>query len=93
MTAIQIVNPGRGFTNTTRVIIGSPTFDPTLAMDVSRVRLTLKVVLGGRYVVERTRESQDWIALGAPFTADNEKVVMEVEVKEAGQQFRVRQVP
>ncbi len=93
VTAVQVVDPGRGFTNTTRVIIGSPTFDPTLAMDVSRVRLTLKVVLGGRYVVERTTESQDWIALGDPFTAENEKVVMEVEVKEAGQQFRVRQVP
>lgn len=93
VTGIQIVNPGSGFTAAPRILIGSPPFVPTLGIAVSRVRLALNVVLGSRYVVEGTGDFSAWMAVGDPFIAEDEEIILDLEVQEFGQHFRIRQLP
>ena len=52
VTGFVITNPGSGYTGTPRVSIASPPFSPELDLQVSRVALSMKVVLGSRYQIE-----------------------------------------
>jgi hypothetical protein len=92
-TRIQILNPGTGFTTQPRILIASPPFTPTLDIAVSRVRLVIHVVLGSRYIVEGATDPTTWLPVGDPFIADDEEVVLDLDVQEVGRQFRIRQLP
>jgi hypothetical protein len=93
VTGFVITNPGTGYTSAPRVRIASPPFSPELSMQVSRVSLTLKVVLGSRYQIESSDELGQWLAVGAPFVAEDELLVQEFEANSVSQYFRIRQVP
>jgi Concanavalin A-like lectin/glucanases superfamily len=93
VTSINIINPGSGYTNLPDILIASPPFVPTLSINVSRVMVTLHVVLGLNYVLESSSDMINWTATGPQFTAQSEVITNEFVVSQTGQFFRVRQVP
>src|ERR1022692_51982 len=93
VTSINIINPGSGYTNLPDILIASPPFVPTLSINVSRVMVTLHVVLGLNYILESSTDMINWIPTGPQFTAQSEVITNEFAVNQTGQFFRVRQVP
>jgi trimeric autotransporter adhesin len=93
VTGIQVTNPGTGYSSDTVIRIASPPFMPWLEIGVSRVKVTLHVVMGMNYVVEASSDLITWEQVGTQFTAPDEVIVQEFEVDAAGRFFRVRQVP
>jgi len=92
VTGITISDTGSGYTNAPRVLIASPPFAPWLELAVSKVRVTLHVVLGKDYVLESSADLVNWTQVGEPFTAEDEVITQEFDVVEVGRFFRVRQV-
>lgn len=93
VTGFTITNPGSGYTGFPVVSIASPPFAPELSIAISRVKVTLKVVLGKRYVIEASQGLGEWVEAVAPFTAQAEVLEQEFMVDTVGRFFRVRQVP
>ena len=93
VTDITVTNPGSGYVSVPRVKIASPPFAPRLAVDVSRVRVTLQVVLGRKYQLEASTNLTSWSAAGDPFIAQDEEISQEFEVNATGRYFRINQVP
>lgn len=93
VTGFTITNPGSGYTGFPVVSIASPPFAPELSIAISRVKVTLKVVLGKRYVIEASQGLGEWVEAVAPFTAQAEVLEQEFMVETVGRFFRVRQVP
>jgi hypothetical protein len=93
VTSINIINPGSGYTNLPDILIASPPFVPTLSINVSRVMVTLHVVLGLNYILESSTDMINWIPTGPQFTAQSEVITNEFAVNQTGEFFRVRQVP
>ena len=91
--SINIINPGSNYTTLPDICIASPPFTPTLAINVSRVMVTLHVVLGLNYVLESSTDMINWTATGPQFTAQSEVITNEFVVSQTGQFFRIRQVP
>jgi len=93
VTAIHIVSAGCCYTNVPNIVIGSPYFQPTLSVAVSKIKVTQHVNLGHTYVIESSSNLADWVSTGPQFTADSEIIVSEFEVSEVGRFFRVRELP
>lgn len=93
VTAISITNPGSGYASAPRVQIASPPFAPRLELTVSKVRLTLDVVLGRRYQLESSNDLATWNVAGSPFVAQDERLTQEFDVDVSGTYFRINQVP
>ncbi len=93
VTGIAITSPGTGYTSAPLVRIASPPFSPELDVEVSRVRVSLKVVLGRRYLLESTRDLVTWTPTGPPFVAQDEALEEEFDVEPQGRFFRISQVP
>ena len=93
VTGITISNPGSGYASAPTVRIASPPFSPRVAVEVSRVNVTLTVVLGRKYQLESSADLNTWIPAGDPFVAQDELLVQEFEVDTAGRFFRISQVP
>jgi hypothetical protein len=93
VVAIQVVNGGCCYTNTPTVVIGSPPFEPTVAIRVSKVTVTQNVVLGKNYVLESSSDLVSWKSTGPSFTAASETVEGEFDVSLTGRFFRLREVP
>lgn len=82
-----------GYTSAPKVMIASPPFSPRVGVDVSRVRVTMEVVLGRRYQLESSSDMSTWSAAGAPFVAQDELLTQDFDVDVAGRFFRIMQVP
>ena len=93
VTGITITSPGTGYTSSPLVRIASPPFSPELNVEVSRVRVSLKVVQGRRYLLESTQDLVTWTPAGAPFVAQDEALEQEFDVDLQGRFFRISQVP
>jgi len=93
VVAIHLSNAGSGYMTAPDVVIASPPFVPTVAISVSRIKVTQHVVLGLNYVLESSADIIDWQPVGPPFTAESETVVTEFDVDNASRFFRIRQVP
>jgi hypothetical protein len=93
VTAITVTNPGSGYTSAPAVSIASPPFSPELAVEVSKVRVRLKVVLGRRYILESSFNLSSWTQVGDAFVAQAEELAQEFDVNTTGRFFRVQQVP
>jgi hypothetical protein len=93
VTGFVITNPGIGYTSTPRVSIASPPFSPELDLQVSRVALSMKVVLGSRYQIESSDGLSEWTPVGDPFVAEDELLIQEFEAGATRRLFRIRQVP
>jgi hypothetical protein len=93
VTGINITNPGSGYTTAPTVKIASPPFSPSVDIQVSRVQVTLKVVLGTRYLLESSTDLNTWTATGPAFVAEDEQLVQQFDVDTVGRYFRISQVP
>ena len=93
ITGIKIVNPGSGYTSTPIVRIASPPFSPKLSIDVTRVRVSLEVVLGRKYQIESSTDLQVWLKAGDAFIAQDEVLQQDFDVDISGRYFRINQVP
>lgn len=93
VTGIAITHPGNGYTSLPTVKIASPPFSPEVSVDVSRVIVTLKVVLGGKYHVESSHDMLHWSPAGPAFIAEDEKISQEFQVDASGRYFRIHPVP
>lgn len=93
VTGIQVTDAGCCYTNTPRILIGSPPFVPKVSIATSKVKVTLNVVLGWKYVLESSKDLMNWAPTGPAFVAESEEIVEEFDVELAGTYFRVRVVP
>ena len=93
VTAINIINPGSGYTNAPQIIIASPPFVPTVAINVSAVKVTQHVRLGNNYILQSSPDLVNWAAAGPAFTATNEYMVSEFEINVTNRYFRILQMP
>jgi hypothetical protein len=93
VTGISITNPGTGYTSAPVVKIASPPFSPELSVDVSKVKVTQRVVLGRKYQLESSLDAQTWNSVGNAFVAQDEQLVQEFDVDVVGRFFRISQVP
>ncbi len=87
VTAITMTGAGIGYTSIPTIWISSPPFEPWLEIGVSKVRVTLHVVLGQKYVLECSTDMSAWNRVGTAFTADDEVIVQEFDVDVTGRYF------
>jgi len=93
VTAINIVTTGSGYTNAPQILIASPPFVPTVAINVSAVKVTQHLMIGVNYLLESSSNLVNWAAVGSTFTATNEYMVNEFEINQTGLYFRIQQMP
>ena len=93
VTGISIESPGSGYSGIPLVRIASPPFSPSLSVATSKVKVTQSVVLGRRYLLESTKDLVNWLPVGNSFLADDESIVVELDVDVVGRFFRIRQIP
>ena len=93
VTDVAVTNPGAGYTSAPMVRLASPPFSPSLALEVSKVRVTLSVVLGRRYQLDASDDMSQWTPVGPPFLAEDELLAQEFDAGAVGRFFRIRQVP
>lgn len=93
VTDLVITSPGSGYTNAPRILIESPPFVPTVAIAISKVKVTQQVRVNHNYVLEATLDLVTWTATGPAFTAEAESIVNEFDVDTVGRYFRLREVP
>lgn len=93
VTGIVITQPGSGYTSAPTLRIASPPFSPKLGITVSRVKVTLDVVLGRKYQLESSSDLTAWTPTGPAFIAEDEQLEKEFEVATTGRYFRIQQVP
>jgi hypothetical protein len=92
VTAVTITNPGTGYTSAPKVQIASPPFAPSLVIQVSKVTVRLKVVLGRKYQLEASTDLNAWTATGPVFVAQAEELIQEFDVNQVGRYFRINEV-
>jgi hypothetical protein len=90
---IQIDTNGRDYTDSVRILIAPPPFLPTLTIGVSRVNVTMSVVLGRRYQLESSANLATWSPEGDPFVAQDDTVTQEFVVQDTRRYFRINEVP
>jgi hypothetical protein len=93
VTGVTITTPGTGYTSAPNIRIASPPFSPSLSVEVSRVKIGLKVVLGRKYQIESTADMVSWSPTGPAFVAEDEELIQEFPVDTVGRFFRIHQVP
>ncbi|HNQ89967.1 MAG TPA: hypothetical protein PKM73_15205 [Verrucomicrobiota bacterium] len=93
VTAIHVLDAGCCYTDTPKVVIASPPMEPTVSIEVSKVKVTQNVTLGLNYQLESSFDLVTWTAAGSQFTATSETIVSEFDVDVTGRYFRIRQVP
>ena len=89
VTGFTITNPGSGYTSLPQVLIASPPFTPHATLAVSRVNVTVNVVLGLTYQIQASNDLVVWTPTGPPFVADSETITQEFIVADTGRYFRV----
>ena len=92
VTGFTMTYRGSGYTNPPLVKIASPPFDPILSIAVSKVSVTVKVVLGLKYQLETSTDFLLWEKAGEEFVAKDENLIQEFDVNTVGKYFRVLQI-
>jgi hypothetical protein len=93
VVGFTVTNPGSGYTSPPQVLIASPPFAPELGIEVSRVNVNLKFVLGRKYQLQASKDLKVWTVTGPDFVADSEAMTQEFVVAEVGRYFCVTEVP
>jgi N-acetylneuraminic acid mutarotase len=93
VTGIVVNNAGSGYTSVPTVRIASPPFAPEVGIEITRVNVKLKVVLGRKYQLQASKDLQAWAVTGPDFVAESESLTQEFVVEEVGRYFRVLEVP
>ena len=92
VVGFKVTNPGSGYTSLPTVLVASPPFAPEVSVAVSRVSVSMKVVLGKTYQLQASSDSANWAPVGSPFVADSETLTQEFTVADTGRFFRVVEV-
>ena len=92
VVGFKITNPGSDYTSPPTVLVASPPFAPELSVAVSRVSVSMKVVLGKSYQIQASSDSANWAAVGGAFVADSETLTQEFAVADTGRFFRVVEI-
>ena len=93
VTGITLTSNGSGYTSAPSLQIATPPFDPELLIEVSRVNVRLKVVVGARYQLESSTDMTVWTPTGPSFIAEDAELVQEFVVESPNRYFRIKQVP
>jgi len=93
VTQINITSTGSGYSTNTIIRIASPPFMPWNEIAVSKVKVTMHVIMGKKYIVEASNDMVTWTQVGSQFTAEDEVLVQEFDVEQTGRYFRTTQVP
>lgn len=93
VTKITITDAGSGYTTIPRLSIGSPPFLPWLETFVSKVKVTMHVMLGANYILESSTDLKTWNQIGTRFTAQEEVIGQEFDVDVTGRFYRIHEVP
>ncbi|MGH7969953.1 MAG: LamG-like jellyroll fold domain-containing protein, partial [Limisphaerales bacterium] len=93
VSSITVTNGGSGYTNTPLVLISSPPFMPSLSIGVSKVKVTMHLLIGHNYVLQSSPDLHTWTQVEGPFMATTEFITQEFDVQMTGQYFRVQEVP
>lgn len=92
VTGFTITDAGIGYTGAPEIRIASPHFQPSVAVTLSHVKVTLTLVLGQRYQLMSSGDLSQWTAVGEPFVADSETLLEEVAVQPAARYFTLAQL-
>lgn len=92
VTKLNIINSGSGYTKLPSILIGAPYSEPKIQIEVSRVRLNLKVTLGVRYQLESSINMKEWAVVGNSFVAEEEEINQEFAADITGKYFRIIEV-
>ncbi|KAB2654624.1 MAG: hypothetical protein DVB32_09085 [Verrucomicrobia bacterium] len=71
---------------------GKRIFDWTIAIQISRLRLDMRVLLGRTYQLQVSNDLKVWTPSGPPFVAQDENITQEFVVAETGRFFRLVKV-
>ena len=93
VTGITLTSNGSGYTSAPTLQIATPPFDPELLIEVSRVNVRLKVVVGARYQLESSSDMTVWTPTGPSFIAEDAELIQEFVVESPNRYFRIKQVP
>ena len=93
VTSINIITTGSGYTNAPQILIASPSFVPTLAINTSAVKVTQHLMLGVNYQLQSSPDLKNWTSTGPVFSATNEYMVSEFEITGTNLYFRILQMP
>jgi hypothetical protein len=89
---IVVDNPGKGYSSVARVMISPPGFTPLMEIKVTKVRVTLLVVFGKKYLLEGSNDFVSWTPVGDAFVAEDDTVGFDLDVAQTGRFFRAREV-
>jgi len=93
VTGVAVTNPGTGYITAPKVRLASPPFSPRLVIGVSKVKVTLSVVLGLRYQLAASSDLVTWTPAGPAFFAEDESLVREFDADAVGRYFRIQTAP
>ena len=93
VVGINVTSGGCCYTNLPKISIESPPFVPTVAIAVSKVKVTQHLRVNHNYVLEASSDLKTWTATAPQFTAESESVASEFDVDTVGRYFRLREVP
>ena len=93
VTGITLTSNGSGYTSAPTLQLATPPFDPELLIEVSRVNVRLKVVVGARYQLESSTDMTVWTPTGPSFIAEDAELIQEFVVESPNRYFRIKQVP
>ena len=89
---IVVDNAGSNYTQDAMVKIASPLNLTSLSIEVSQVRVNMRLVLGELYQLESSKDCVIWEKVGEPFIAEEEEMSIEFEVADYGRYFRIYEV-
>ncbi|HYE32908.1 MAG TPA: LamG domain-containing protein [Methylomirabilota bacterium] len=88
VSRVRLINAGRDYTGEVQIKIASPPFLPELGISFSKVRVSMKVVLGRKYNLESSSDLQAWKFV-KEVIAQDEQITEEFDVSETGRYFRL----
>jgi hypothetical protein len=92
ITGFTITNPGSGYTGTPTVKIEAPVFDDMLTAKLSKIKVTLNLLVNATYLLESSFDFAQWTPVGTPFKATSSTLEQEFPIDEKGRFFRLIRV-
>ena len=96
VVGIVIDNPGSGYSDGVRLLIGGPRNNSSLEIGTSElnagVRITMHLALGMEYQLWSSTDCVDWTQEGEPFTAEEEEMDILREIEDNGRFFKLQEI-
>jgi hypothetical protein len=92
VVGVQVIGTGPSYARPGSSTMAPPPKALTPNLEVQTVRLKLGVVEGKRYLLESSKDLLEWVSQGE-FTATADTETRDFNATEAGQYFRIRELP